>query len=105
MVIFIQDESLNIAKRVRESLDGAHKCRGIGKNIVTALLHTFYPDKYGVWNNRTDEALKTIRRMPAMTSDAGIHHVAINEKLNALASELKTDLTAIDGFMYFLTKE
>jgi hypothetical protein len=105
MLILIQDESIDIGRRVRESLDGEYKCRGVGKNIVSALLHTFNPDKYGVWNTKTDETLKTIGRMPIMISDAGRNYVAINEKLKALATELNTDLTTIDGFMWFVSKD
>ncbi len=105
MLIFIQDESIDIGRRVRESLDGEYKCSGIGKNIVTALLHTFNPNKYGVWNTKTDKTLKAIGRMPIMTSDIGKNYVAINEKLKALAIELKTDLATIDGFMWFVSSD
>lgn len=105
MLIFIQDESIDIGRRVRESLDGEYKCSGIGKNIVTALLHTFNPNKYGVWNTKTDKTLKAIGRMPIMTSDIGKNYAAINEKLKALAIELKTDLATINGFMWFVSSD
>jgi len=77
----------------------------IGKNILIALLHTFHHDKYGVWNNRTESASKTIKRLPITALDTGINCSAINEKLTRLAAEHNTDLTAIDGFMWFVSEE
>jgi hypothetical protein len=59
LLTFIQDESVDAEVRVRQGLQGAYHCQGIGRNILTALLHIFNPDKYGVWNSRTDDTLKT----------------------------------------------
>ena len=104
MLIFIQDEKIEIETRIRQTLQGKHHVRGVGKNIITALLHIFYPDKYGVWNSRTDDTLSLIDRKPETAFDAGKKYVAINNELRKLAAELETDLTTIDGLMWYVSK-
>ena len=105
LLTFLQDESIDIRIRVGEGLRGRYHCRGIGRNILTALLHTFYPDKYGVWNSRTEDTLALIRRKPRSTSDPGHNYQLINKELIQLKKELNTDLTTIDSFMWFISKK
>ncbi len=105
LIVYLQDESISIEKRVKEGLQGTYHCQGVGKNILTGLLHTFKPDLYGVWNNRTEDALKKIVQMPIITGNAGKDYIAINAALTKLAAELKTDLTTLDGFMWYISKD
>ena len=105
LLIYLQDESISVEMRVKEGLQGIYHCQGVGKNILTGLLHTFKPDLYGVWNNRTEDTLEKIRLMPAITGNAGRDYIAINATLTKLAAELKTDLTTIDGFMWYISKD
>jgi len=100
----LQDESVDIRIRVQEGLVGKYRCQGIGQNILTALLHTFYTEKYGVWNSRTTDTLSIVRRTPKLTSNLGDNYQRINNELLQLAKELKTDLTTIDSFMWFISK-
>jgi hypothetical protein len=104
MLTFIQNESIDIQTRVRGALEGEYYTRGVGKNILTALLHTFNPDRYGVWNSRTEDTLKLIRRTPKAASDTGKKYLAVNEELIKLGKELDTDLTTIDGLMWYVSK-
>jgi hypothetical protein len=105
LLVFVQDESIDVEVRVRQGLQGACHCQGIGRNILTAMLHTFNPDKYGVWNSRTEDTLKIIRRTPRPIFDAGKKYRAINDELTQLGAELDTDLTTIDGFIWFISKK
>jgi DNA-directed RNA polymerase subunit RPC12/RpoP len=104
LLTFIQDESVQLPTRVGKALEGEYYVRGIGKNILTALMHTFNPDKYGVWNNRTDDTLNLIDREPKSASDSGAKYVAINNELVRLRDELQTNLTTIDGLMWYVSK-
>lgn len=104
LLMFLQDESIDVATRVRKGLQGEYYCRGIGQNILTALLHTFNHDKYGVMNNRTEDTLKMLRRRPTQTVDLGHRYVSINRELLQLRDELETELTTIDGFMWYVSK-
>lgn len=105
LLTFVQDESISVRRRVREGLVGRYHCEGIGRNILTALLHTFDPDKYGVWNSRTEHTLALIRRKPRSTSDPGYAYQLINNELIQLQKELDTDLTTIDSLMWFISKK
>jgi len=106
LLFLLQNDELDVGERVRRGLKGKEKVRGIGQGILTALLHTFYDDKYCVWNSRTKETLEILRRPPKMRtgSDIGETYKEVNGKLHELAEELSTDLTTIDGFMWFISK-
>jgi len=104
LLTIIQDKSLPVEDVVRECLQGQVTCPGINRNILTALLHTFWPTKYAPWSKQTDEALKKIKRTPIPQPDIGKHYVSVNTALAKLASELHTSLTTIDGFMWYIAK-
>ena len=105
LLIYLQDESIRIEKRVQEGLQGEKHIHGVSQNILTGLLHTFHPDKYGAWNYRTDDALQRIKRDPIKTTEVGKNYVAINDALTKLSKELNTDLTTIDAFMWYISKD
>jgi hypothetical protein len=46
---------LNAAQPVSERLDEAlQMVSGMGKNVASAILMVAHPDRYGVWNNRSE---------------------------------------------------
>lgn len=104
LLCLLQNEKLDIGERIRSGLRGERKVNGIGQGILTALLHTFYNKKYCVWNSRTKDTLEILRRPPKTHSDIGRTYKEVNSKLHELAEELDTDLTTIDGFMWFISK-
>ena len=104
LLFLLQNEELDVGERVRSGLKGEKKVNGIGQGILTALLHTFYNKKYCVWNSRRKDTLEILRRPPKTYSDIGRKYKEVNNKLHELAEELNTDLTAIDGFMWFISK-
>jgi len=104
LLSFIQQEMVPIEKRVQKGLAGKYKVDGIGKGILTGLLHTMYPEKYGVWNGSTIKAFKKLDIIiPLMYSTKqGRTYVRINAVLHDMASRLDTNLTYVDGFMWFV---
>ncbi len=104
LIVLLQNEDLDVGVRVRRGLNGAEKVSGIGPGILTGLLHTFFDDKYCVWNTRTKDTLKILRRPPAIYRNIGDNYNAVNDKLHEMAKDLNTDLTTIDGFMWFISK-
>lgn len=104
LIIFLQNESILIQERINKSLGEDYYVEGIGIGILTGLLHMFNPTKYGVWNSRTIDALEKMKRKPELTSDTGHSYLLVNKELQKLATELKTDLTTIDGLMWYVSK-
>ena len=51
------------------------------------------------------DTLKKLHRPTFPGEDLGESYKRVNYKLNELAKELKTDLTALDGFMWFVSKK
>ena len=103
LLTFLQNESILVEDRVSHGLRKYH-VDGIGIGILTALLHTFYPDEYGVWNSRTADTLDIIKRKPSLTSNVGHNYLLINNELKQLSNEFNASLTTIDGFMWFISK-
>jgi len=104
LLFLLQNEKMDVGERVRSGLKGEKKVDGIGQGILTALLHTFCNEKYCVWNSRTKDTLKILHRPPKTHLDIGRTYKEVNSKLHELAEELNTDLTTIDGFMWFISK-
>jgi len=100
----LQDKSVQVQDIIKDCLEGEYVCPGINRYILTALLHTYWPTKYAPWCKYTDEALKKIKRTPIPQQDIGQHYLSVNATLSKLASELHTNLTTIDGFMWYIAK-
>ena len=49
------DDERDLASRVQEAKE---RVDGMGKATLSAILVTACPEKYGVWNNSSEEALK-----------------------------------------------
>lgn len=104
----LQDENMSIKARIRDVMRGGDLwVKGFGKNITSGILHTCdSDDKYGVWNNRSEDALEVINRKPMLQyNDHGLSYARINFELNKLKNDLNTDLIMLDGFMWYLSKK
>ena len=84
------DETRPIADRMQPVTD----IKGMGKGIITAILHIAYPDKYGVWNNTSHDGLIKLGLLPQMPRGAsfGERYAAVNEILGKLKLALDLDL-------------
>ena len=97
------DESRPIAERMQAATD----IKGMGKGIITAILHVAYPGKYGVWNNTSNDGLVELGLFPEAERGAsfGERYSAVNEVLVALAHALDLDLWTLDAVWWFLNAE
>jgi hypothetical protein len=105
LLLKLRDEKVDVTSRVRYALQGSGRISGVGQGIVTALLHTFNDGEYGVWNSRTVDTLKKLHEPTFPSQDLGETYGRVNDTLVRLKTELKTDLTTIDGFMWFVSKK
>jgi hypothetical protein len=78
------------------------RVRGLGKGIATAILLVSDPEKYGVWNNTSEAALRSLdlwtSSIPARTT--GEQYEEINALLNNLANDLGIDLWTLDATLW-----
>ncbi len=79
--------------------DGGYWVKGIGRAIITAILVVVYPQKYGVWNAKTEEALKKLKVFPDFQRNDkfGDKYKKINNVLLEIASTFNISLWQLDG--------
>ncbi len=94
------DETRPIAERMQPVTD----IKGMGKGIITAILHVAYSDRYGVWNNTSHDGLLELGLLPQTPRGAsfGQRYAAVNEVLLQLAAALDVDLWTLDAVWWFL---
>ncbi len=94
------DETRPITERMQPVTD----IKGMGKGIITAILHVAYPDRYGVWNNTSHDGLLELGLLPQSPRGAsfGQRYAAVNEVLFQLATALDVDLWTLDAVWWFL---
>ena len=107
-IAYLQDESIDIKERIDEVLKnhGRYKIAGMGRNTVTALLHIFDSNKYGVWNNRAEGALIKLGLLPRkLAVSDGKNYLIINSILIDLKKRFDVNLTTVDMFMYYVDSQ
>ena len=83
------------------------KIKGFGKALATAILLVSSPDKYGVWNNTSESALKQVGLWHDLVraKTPGQQYEQINQLLLQLAADLGIDLWTLDALMWGLLPE
>lgn len=99
-LVALVDETRPIETRIEYSTG----IKGMGKGIITAILHVAYPDRYGVWNNTSDAALVELGLMPVSERGAsfGKRYTAINDVFTTVAEYLQVDLWTLDALWWNL---
>ena len=98
-LVRLADETLPIQGRI----DFANQnISGIGKGILTAILHVAYPAKYGVWNAASEDALRFLGLMPPKQPGAtlGDTYVSFNAVLLEVATALKMNFWDLDALWW-----
>ncbi len=71
--------------------------KGLGRAVATPILAVVYPDKYGVYNSRSEWGLKTLGLYPKFHGESfAQRYVAINGILNDLAERYNLSLLELD---------
>ena len=95
------DETLSLADR----LDRATAVvSGMGKNIASAILLVAHPDRYGVWNNRSEANMKRLGIWPDFDrgESFGNRYEKVNQVLLQLRDALAIDLWTLDYLWWHL---
>ena len=96
---------LNEADPVSERLDDAiEMVSGMGKNVASAILMVTQPDRYGVWNNRSEANMKRLGIWPRFDrgESFGSRYIKVNQILLQLRDALQVDLWTLDALWWFL---
>lgn len=93
------DESRPIEERLEDLFpkNRPNYIKGLGRAVATAILAVVYPDKYGVYNSRSERGLKKLGLHPDFHGESfAQRYVAINEILNDLAQRYNLSLLELD---------
>jgi len=103
-LILLVDETKPIDERLDKVIS---KIKGMGKAVSTGILLVVFPDKYGVWNNTSEGALKTLDLWPEFKhgESFGKRYVKVNDILNELSRDLNIDLWTLDALWWRLGKD
>ncbi|MGV9206304.1 MAG: endonuclease NucS domain-containing protein [Promethearchaeia archaeon] len=108
-LLYLLDENIPIKKRCDEVIgqDGDHHIKGLGKGLATAFLISFKPEKYGLWNNKTENGLEVLGWKPHEKGDTkGEKYEEILRSLKDLrdlGSKHDLSLSDIDLFLHTIS--
>ena len=101
------NEKIQIHTRLKDLFDKNNPLyiKGIGKTVVTPILHIAYPNKYGVWNSRSEEALKQLNLFPKFKAKDSFadKYLKVNDILLELAIKYNISLWNLDGIFGDIT--
>jgi len=99
------DESIPIVSRLDRLLDGSEHIEGMGRGLSTEYLMIAHPDKYCLWNSKTENGLTALERMPTFTSSqsSGERYGMILQAVTDLRDIIgSTDYPDTDQFLHFV---
>ena len=75
--------------------------KGLGKAVLTPILLVVYPDKYGVWNQKSEAALKKLNLFPEFHRGDSFSnkYIRINQALLDLKETYSISLWQLDGVL------
>jgi len=100
---FLLFESIPIKERLQKAFSkrSGYAIRGLGRAVVTPILLVVYPKKYGVWNTRSEAALKRLNLFPRFLSKDTFadKYLKVNQTLLELADKYNISLWQLDGVL------
>ena len=97
------DEFRPVSERLTQSVKIVH---GMGKALATAILHISKPYKYGVWNGKSEDALKALGASSCFKKGSlGDKYERVNKVLLEMCAKLKIDLWTNDALLGVLVEE
>ncbi|MEM3565191.1 MAG: endonuclease NucS [Candidatus Jordarchaeaceae archaeon] len=113
MVTYLLDESISVEERFSNvvSSNGNYHIDGVGKALASAFLMDFKPEKYCVWNNKTEMGFSVLEWSTPYESshDVGTKYVKVLEKLKELrdiiGKGLDLDFDQVDNFLHWIAAE
>ena len=97
------DEKIPIRERLKRVFNvkgkGEYVIKGLGKAVITPILLVVYPTKYGVWNSRSETALKKLNLFPNFLRKDSFadKYLKVNDVILDLAQKYNITLWQLDG--------
>lgn len=95
------DEAIPLKERLIKLFNKKGNCvvKGLGRAVLTPILLVTYPAKYGVWNSRSENALKKLNLFPIFSAKDTFasKYIKVNEVLLELSSKYNISLWNLDG--------
>lgn len=103
-IAVLVDDGIPIERRLEQARPEQHTERipYLGKAVITGVLHTAWPDRFGVWNGTSAQGLRALGVRPRVPRGAtfATQYLAFNDELKRIASELDLDLVELDLLWY-----
>lgn len=100
---YLLNEEIPLKERLSTDFveKGGYWVKGIGKAVMSAILLVVYPQKYGVWNSRSEIALKKLDLFPKFLSRDSFadKYLKVNEIILDLAQKYNISLWQLDGVL------
>lgn len=112
-ILYLLNESVDIKKRMDDILGdilgGKYRIEGFGKAIATSFLMDYNPDRYCLWNNKTDMGVSVLGWKVYESKDswstAYLRVLETLQKLIDLKPELNLTFDDIDLFLHTISAE
>ena len=105
---FLQNEKIPIEERLNEiiSKKGKYYIKGLGRAVLTPILLVLFPEKYCVFNNINEKAMKMLEIYPNFSRGTTFaeKYNEINRIVNSLASKFNLSLWQMDTLWWFSLK-
>lgn len=100
---YVLNEDLPLKERLDTEFTnkGGYWIKGIGRAVITPILLVAYPSKYGVWNSKSESALKKLGLFPRfLPKDTfGDRYAKVNQVLLELSQKYELTLWQLDGIL------
>ncbi|MBI2137178.1 DUF1016 family protein [Candidatus Woesearchaeota archaeon] len=109
VILFLLNENVDIKSRLDEILSGTYRIEGFGKAILTSFLMDFKPDKYCLWNHKSEMGFSVLGWQVYENKDSrGVAYLKVLEalqKLRDLKPEFNLTFGDVDLFLHTISAE
>lgn len=108
-ILYLLDEDVDVKERIDQVLGGKYRIEGFGKAILTSFLMDYNPNKYCLWNTKTEMGFSVIEWKIYESKDSrGTAYLKVLkalQKLRDLRLEFSLTFDNIDLFLHTISAE
>ncbi|KAF5053244.1 hypothetical protein DSECCO2_400390 [anaerobic digester metagenome] len=112
-LLYLLNEDVDIKTRINELMDikNDKHIDGMSRALLTAFLMDFKPEKYCLWNGKTESGFEALgwenlyKKRGDSTGDVYIKVLGLLERLRTLGSKFNLSFLAVDLFLHTISSE